>query len=410
MTRVLVLTPYPPRGDGRHGGSRAMAASLLALAEAHELGLLYLRRPGEPEADPALAARAALTVAVPHPERADGGGALLRARAAELAGTLTGTPAWVGWTASPALARETRALAAAFRPDVVQFEQHVMAQFAASLPVRGPARVLVVHEPGAASAHEQRLAASGARAALRSLDARAWARLGAARARRDGRARRVHGGRPGDARPLRAAGPDHGRPAARRGAAGGRVPRRYGAAHAALRAATTPIRRTRPPPRSLLGDILPCVRRDLADAALVLVGQHADRLGALSTPGAMATGPVVDVRPYLERAALVVAPLWSGGGMRVKVLHALAAGKAVVASPRAVAGLGLRDGEEVAIADTPATFAAAVTRLLRDPGARAAIGAAARRWALAQPAGAGYAHRYEQVWDAAIARRGTGGA
>ena len=85
----------------------------------------------------------------------------------------------------------------------------------------------------------------------------------------------------------------------------------------------------------------------------MLVGQHPDRLGALSSPGATATGPVADVAPYLERAALVLAPLWTGGGMRVKVLHALAAGKAVVATPRAVAGLGLRAGEEVAVADTP---------------------------------------------------------
>jgi len=113
------------------------------------------------------------------------------------------------------------------------------------------------------------------------------------------------------------------------------------------------------------------------------------------------------VRPYLERAALVLAPLWTGGGMRVKVLHALAAGKAVVATPRAVAGLGLRDGEEVAVAETPATFATAITRLLRAPEARAAMGAAARRWALAQPAGEAYARRYAQVWDAAIARRGA---
>ena len=155
----------------------------------------------------------------------------------------------------------------------------------------------------------------------------------------------------------------------------------------------------------LLTDILPRVRLDLADAALVLVGQHPDRLGALSSPGATATGPVADVGPYLERAALVLAPLWTGGGMRVKVLHALAAGKAVVATPRAVAGLGLRAGEDVAVAGTPAAFAGAITALLRDPDARAAMGAAARRWALGRPAGADYARRYEQVWDAAIARR-----
>jgi glycosyltransferase involved in cell wall biosynthesis len=409
MTRVLVLTPYPPRSDGHHGGSRAMAASLLALAGAHELGLVYLRRPGEPEADPALAARAALAVAVPHPERAGGGAALLRARAEELCGALTGTPAWVGWTASPALARETRALAAAFSPDVVQFEQHVMAQFAGSLPVRGPARVLVVHEPGAASAHEQRLVASGARAARRSLDARAWARWERrALARMDGLVAFTEDDRatlgrygldvPVAVVPLPVEVPPE----------------------AASHAGTEPhtllfVGDYAHPPNAaaaavLLGDILPRVRQHSPDAALVLVGQHADRLGALSTPGATATGHVADVGPYLERAALVLAPLWSGGGMRVKVLHALAAGKAVVATPRAVAGLGLRDGEEVAVADTPATFAAAVTRLLHDAGARAAMGARARRWALAQSAGAGYAGRYEQIWDAAIARRGAAGA
>ena len=432
MTRVLALTPYPPRTDGRHGGSRAMAASLLALADAHELGLLYLRRPGEPEADPALTHRAALTVAVPHPERATAGTALLRARTGELAAALTGTPAWVRWTASPALAREAAALAASFRPGVVQLEQHVMAQFAAALPEHGPARVLVVHEPGAAAAHEQRLAATEARLAPRSLDARARARTplrgldARARARTalrslDARAwarweRRALAGMdavvafteadratlaryalpaPAEVIPLPVEVPPE----------------------AASHAGTEPhtllfVGDYAHPPNAaaaeaLLGDILPRVRRDLADAALVLVGQHADRLGALSTPGATATGQVDDVRPHLERAALVLAPLWTGGGMRVKVLHALAAGKAVVATPRAVAGLGLRDGEEVAVAETPATFATAITRLLRAPEARAAMGAAARRWALAQPAGEAYARRYAQVWDAAIARRGA---
>jgi glycosyltransferase involved in cell wall biosynthesis len=406
MTRVLALTPYPPRTDGRHGGSRAMAASLLALAGAHQLGLLHLRRPGEPEADPALVERTALTVAVPHPERATAGAGLALARARELAGALTGTPAWVRWTASPALAAETRALAAAFRPEVVQFEQHVMAQFAASLPVRGPARVLVVHEPGAAAAHEQRLAAAGARAAQRSLDARAWARWERrALAGMDAVVAFTEADRatlaqyappaPAEVIPLPVEVPPEAASHA------GTEPRTLlfvgDYAHPPNAAAA----------EALLGDILPRVRRDLADAALVLVGQHADRLGALTTPGATATGEVADLRPYLERAALVLAPLWTGGGMRVKVLHALAAGKAVVATPRAVAGLGLRDGEEVAVAETPATFATAITRLLRDPEARAAMGAAARRWALAQPAGKAYARRYEQVWDAAIARRGA---
>jgi glycosyltransferase involved in cell wall biosynthesis len=406
MTRVLALAPYPPRTDGRHGGSRAMATSLLALAGHSELGLLYLRRPGEPEADPGLAGRCSLSVAVPHADRAAGGATLLRARAGELASTLTGTPAWVRWTRSPALASELRAAAAAFRPDVVQFEQHVMAQFAASLPVRGPARVCVVHEPGAAAAHEHRLEATGARAALRTLDARAWGRWERrALAGMDGLVAFTDSDRatlaryglaaPAEVIPLPFEIPPE--PAAHRGTEPHTLLFVGDYSHPPNAAAA----------EVLLTDILPRVRLDLADAALVLVGQHPDRLGAFSSPGATATGPVADVAPYLERAALVLAPLWTGGGMRVKVLHALAAGKAVVATPRAVAGLGLRPGEDVAVADTPAAFAGAITALLRDPAARAAMGAAARRWALGRPAGADYARRYEQVWDAAIARRRT---
>ena len=63
-------------------------------------------------------------------------------------------------------------------------------------------------------------------------------------------------------------------------------------------------------------------------------------------------------------------------------------------------------GERGAVVATPRAVAVPQA----ESGDRAAMGAAARRWALAQPAGAGYARRYEQVWDAAIARRGAAGA
>jgi glycosyltransferase involved in cell wall biosynthesis len=67
--------------------------------------------------------------------------------------------------------------------------------------------------------------------------------------------------------------------------------------------------------------------------------------------------------------------------MRVKVLEALAAGKAIVATPLAVEGISVRDGVEVIVAQTASEFADAVVGLLRDPERRISIAAAARRWA-----------------------------
>ena len=90
------------------------------------------------------------------------------------------------------------------------------------------------------------------------------------------------------------------------------------------------------------------------------------------------TGRVQDVTPYLDRAAVVVAPLRLGGGTRVKVLEALAAGKAVVASPLAAEGITQCDGEHLLLAESDEEFADATTRLLDDPDARSALGRRAR--------------------------------
>ena len=93
------------------------------------------------------------------------------------------------------------------------------------------------------------------------------------------------------------------------------------------------------------------------------------------------TGRVPDVTPYLDRAAVVVVPLRLGGGMRVKVLEALGAGKAVVASSLAVEGLDVVDGEHVLLAETDQQFSDAIVQLLSDPTRRKALAAHAYAWA-----------------------------
>lgn len=115
-------------------------------------------------------------------------------------------------------------------------------------------------------------------------------------------------------------------------------------------------------------DVLPLVRREAPEVRLLVVGSDpAPAACALSThPGVEWIGPVEDVGPFLARAGCCVVPLHSGSGTRLKVLEALAAGRAVVSTTIGVEGLGLRPNDECLIADTPGEFAAAVLRVLTD--------------------------------------------
>jgi glycosyltransferase involved in cell wall biosynthesis len=76
-----------------------------------------------------------------------------------------------------------------------------------------------------------------------------------------------------------------------------------------------------------------------------------------------------------------VVPLRIGGGTRLKVLEAMAMGKAIVSTALGCEGFDLVPGQELVVADTPAEFDAAVLALLRDPERRARLGRAGRRFA-----------------------------
>jgi len=89
---------------------------------------------------------------------------------------------------------------------------------------------------------------------------------------------------------------------------------------------------------------------------------------------------VPDVRPYWQRASLLAVPLEAGGGTRIKIVEAFAAGVPVVSSPIGCEGIDGRDGEHLLIAPRDA-FADAVTAVLTDPGAAAARAEAARQLA-----------------------------
>jgi glycosyltransferase involved in cell wall biosynthesis len=152
--------------------------------------------------------------------------------------------------------------------------------------------------------------------------------------------------------------------------------------------------------------ILPGVRSHCPDAVLLAVG--ADPPAHLRTrqqAGVVVTGRVEDVSPFLDRAAIVLAPLRIGGGMRVKVMEALAGGKAVVATPLALEGLDVADGDQVRIGRTDEELIRATVDLLQHPDRRVRLAERARAWAVSalswdRPAAA-FDRLYQSVVSAA---------
>jgi polysaccharide biosynthesis protein PslH len=93
---------------------------------------------------------------------------------------------------------------------------------------------------------------------------------------------------------------------------------------------------------------------------------------------------VSDVRPLYARAAVVAAPLAVSAGTNIKVMEAMACGKAIVSTPVGCQGLGLEDGRELLVRAGSADFAEAVADLLADSRRAAALGRRARETAVAR--------------------------
>jgi glycosyltransferase involved in cell wall biosynthesis len=114
-------------------------------------------------------------------------------------------------------------------------------------------------------------------------------------------------------------------------------------------------------------EVFPAVLRSRPAARLVVAGAAPPRwLSALAGPHIEVTGYVPDIRPYLARAAVAVAPLLIGGGTRVKILEALAMERPVVSTSLGAEGLDLAHGASVLIADAPNAFVDSVISVLED--------------------------------------------
>ena len=130
-----------------------------------------------------------------------------------------------------------------------------------------------------------------------------------------------------------------------------------------------------------VAEVMPELRRRRPGATFHIYGSSVPpEFAKLAAEDVVIEGFVESVDQALDRARVFVAPLLSGAGIKGKVLEALASGIPSVLSPIAAEGIGIRDGLEALIADSPQAWADAILALYDDPRRWTEVGAAGRRY------------------------------
>ncbi|MBZ5544877.1 MAG: glycosyltransferase family 4 protein [Acidobacteriia bacterium] len=133
--------------------------------------------------------------------------------------------------------------------------------------------------------------------------------------------------------------------------------------------------------RFLGWEIWPRLKSQCPGIRLFLAGQKPPKWlvqWAEQDPEIVLVANPVDIRPWMARGAVFVCPILDGGGTKLKILDALAMGKAVVTTAIGCESLEVKHGENILVADTPEDFARQVLRLLGDEALRKQLGACGR--------------------------------
>lgn len=124
--------------------------------------------------------------------------------------------------------------------------------------------------------------------------------------------------------------------------------------------------------------VWPQVVAAVPDARFQVVGRNPPpRITRFASDSVVIVGGVKSVLPYLHQAAVFVVPLRIGGGTRLKIYEAMAAGVPIVSTAVGAEGLDVEDGHDIVIADAAERFADSVIHLLRDSARRATVADAA---------------------------------
>ncbi len=127
--------------------------------------------------------------------------------------------------------------------------------------------------------------------------------------------------------------------------------------------------------RWLLRSVWPRVVQAHPDARLHLAGNRMPKdMIRARMPGTTVTGRVPDAIGYMADRHVMLVPLFSAGGMRVKIIEGMAMGKCVISTPVGAEGIHCTDGENILFADSAAAFAETIDRVIADPPFAAHIG------------------------------------
>lgn len=150
--------------------------------------------------------------------------------------------------------------------------------------------------------------------------------------------------------------------------------------------------------------IWPLLKSRRPQLKLLIVGADPSpemrRLGEL--PGVTVTGSVPDVRPFVRKSALMVAPLNIARGTQNKILEAMAMGVPVVTSRVAAGGVDAESVTHFLVADTPEEYSEAILRVLDDPAERQRLAIAGRQRMLSNHAWPHSMERLDQIIDRCI--------
>ncbi len=128
-------------------------------------------------------------------------------------------------------------------------------------------------------------------------------------------------------------------------------------------------------------EIFPIIKNKIPNISLYIVGPHSSTEveGLRADPNITVMGYVRDLDSLIRKAAIVVVPIRLGGGIRIKTLHAMAMGKAVIATSLGAQGIDVIPEENIIIANEPEIFAKRTIELLENGQLRQRLGRNARK-------------------------------
>jgi len=120
-----------------------------------------------------------------------------------------------------------------------------------------------------------------------------------------------------------------------------------------------------------LNNVWSDIKKEFPEAKFFIVGKNPSKeILAYKDKDVIITGYVEDIRPWLEQAEISIVPIFFGGGVRIKILEAMAMGKPIISTSLGAEGIGVFHGKEIFIADNKKEFIEGIKLLFGDEGVR----------------------------------------